>query len=94
MRGNQAEKNSRVAVCNYIFFFFFFCLHGQKCEDLTYCTALQETEFYVRVHTDHNEVFHILLLVNSKCITDLLVKLFFLCEHSTGMIQTKKVTNV
>lgn len=34
-------------------------------------------EFYVRVHTDHNEVFHILLLVNSKCITDLLVKLFF-----------------
>lgn len=74
MRGNQAEKNSRVAVCNYIFF----CLHGQKCEDLTYCTAVQETEFYVRVHTDHNEVFHILLLVNSKCITNLLVKQFFL----------------
>lgn len=74
MRGNQAEKNSRVAVCNYIFLppwtemLRLNILHGPA----------GNFEFYVRVHTDHNEVFHILLLVNSKCITDLLVKLFFL----------------
>lgn len=70
--GNLAERNRHVAVCNYIFFFFF-CLHRQKCRAgrTARCRQLQrklwqgEKMFYVGAHflksaiPDHSHAFHL-----------------------------------